>query len=283
MDSTPTWLDSAREVTASVFASLAGILPSLLLALAVLVVGWLLARVGRKLVGRLTQSANRLLDRLFQRGQLSGARLSTAASRTLGELVFWMILVIAVLLAASTAGFGKIMPWLSQLVSHLPHLIAGFAIILVGFIISLLVRERSIVSARNADIASGETIGRLAQLGVLSITLIFGLDQMGVDVTILIVLTATALAGLLAGLLVAFGLGARDHVSNLIAARNARNALSAGLHIRIGDLEGHILDITPTQITLDTPDGKLLVPAQLAEREPILIITETPKGEADHG
>ena len=69
MESTPTWLDSIREVTASVFVSLAGILPSLLLALAVLVAGWLLARVGRKLVGRLTQSANRLLDRLFQRGR----------------------------------------------------------------------------------------------------------------------------------------------------------------------------------------------------------------------
>ena len=283
MDSTPTWLDSTREVTASAFAGLAGILPSLLLALAVLAVGWLLARVSRKLVGRLAQSTNRLLDRLFQRGQLSGARLSAAASRMLGELVFWMILVIAVVLAASTAGFGKVMPWLSQLVSHLPHLRAGFAIILAGFILSLLVRERSMRSVRNADIASGETIGRLAQLGVLSITLIFGLDQMGVDVTVLIVLTATALAGLLAGLLGSCGRGARDHVSNLIASRNARNALSAGLHIRIGDLEGHILDITPTRITLDTPDGKLLVPAQLAEREPILIITETPEGEADHG
>jgi hypothetical protein len=90
---------------------------------------------------------------------------------------------------------------------------------------------------------------------------------------------AVIVGGVVIGLSGAYALGARQFVGNLIGARSARHALGAGLRVRIGDVEGIVLEITATHIALDTAAGKLLVPARVIDEQQILIITDTVEEE----
>lgn len=56
-----------------------------------------------------------------------------------------------------------------------------------------------------------------------------------------------------------------------MSARAGLKHLRRGLKIRIDALEGEILEITSTQIVLDTPSGRVLVPARRAAAAEILI------------
>jgi small-conductance mechanosensitive channel len=264
--------ESLLSVASDSLSSAVSYIPSLLAAILVVIVGWIIARIARGAARRISNSVNRLLDRFFRRGTLSHARLSPSAMVILGEIAFWAILFLAATVAARVAGFTALSGWLNQIVTRLPNLLVGAAIIVVGYVVSILVGEQVAATARAANVSQSTLIGRLAQAAIFVTTLIIGLDQIGIDVTFLIALFAVGVGAIFLGFSIAFGLGARDYVSNLIGARIARRELKIGQSVRIGDIEGEILDITSTQIALETAHGKTLVPAHLAEKQSIVIV-----------
>jgi cytochrome c biogenesis protein CcdA len=260
-----------QAVTNALQAVLDG-LPALLAAAAIVFAGWLLARLARRAARHLAGGANRLLERTLRRGTAATARLSPAFISLTGELAFWLVLVFAVIVAASVAGLGGLGESLNNIVRHLPNMIVGAAIIVVGYFLSVYLRELVSSSAESGQGAAATVLGRLAQGAALAVAIIIGLDQAGVDVAVLLILFAIGLGGTVAAVVLAFGLGARDHVGNLIGARNARDVIHPGVRLRIGEVEGEVIELSHTHVALDTSDGKLLVPARALERERVLII-----------
>jgi hypothetical protein len=190
----------------------------------------------------------------------------------LGENAFWLIVLVTVTIASGVAGLSAISEWLDRITAHLPSLIAGVTIVVVGYFLGVYVREQVAPQTTARTSRQSLFLGRVAQGFVVSTALIVGLDQIGIDVALLIALWVACVAALLIGLAVAFALGARSHVSNLIGVRAARRHISAGVRIRINEIEGEILEITPTQIALDTDQGKTLVPGRFIDEHLITIM-----------
>ena len=109
--------------------------------------------------------------------------------------------------------------------------------------------------------------------------MIVGVDQIGVDITVVVTALAIVLACLLGGLSIAFGLGARSYVSNLIGAHYLGREYQEGERIRINKIEGTILEITSVAVILETNEGRLTVPARLFSDEAVLLISR----ERRHG
>ena len=81
------------------------------------------------------------------------------------------------------------------------------------------------------------------------------------------------LATMLSGLALAFGLGARNHVSNIIAANQLRTIYQVGDKIKVDEIEGRIIDMTVSRIMVETENGIADIPAKLID-EKITLITE---------
>jgi small-conductance mechanosensitive channel len=60
----------------------------------------------------------------------------------------------------------------------------------------------------------------------------------------------------------AFGLGSRTAVSNIIAAHYLRQIYRVGHTVKVGNVHGKILEITPTAVIIEESDGRVLVPAK---------------------
>jgi len=272
MESTTSWIGSFLDAVWDQIRVGVDYLPSLLAAILILVLGWALARLARSAVQRLALASNRFLDRAFPRGVLTEARVSSLAATLFGEVVFWAIALITVTVASGVAGLSAISEWLDRITTHLPSLIAGVAIVVVGYFLSVYVREQVAPQPTSGRSVQRILLARVAQGFVLSTALIVGLDQIGIDVLLLIALSVAFVASLLIGLAVAFASGARGHVSNLIGVRAVRRHLSPGLRVRIDGIEGEILEITPTQLALNTDEGKTLVPGRFVDEQVITIV-----------
>jgi len=283
MANAPDYLTSIQDAVVASFADVTAFLPVLTAAVLILLAGWLLARFVRGAVRRVSDNANSLLDRLFDRPASPGARVSRAASAVLGEVAFWFVMFLAAAVAVRVTGFTAVSDWLGQIVVQLPNLVIGVAIIVVGYVVSVALGEQVAAAARAAKSSQSLILGRLAQGAVFVTTMIAGLGQIGIDVTLLVALFVAAAGAISAGFAIAFGLGARDFVSDLISARNIRREVKPGLAVGIGDVEGRVLEITTTHIALDTPRGKTLVPARLAAAGHIVILDFMAETEADRG
>jgi hypothetical protein len=64
------------------------------------------------------------------------------------------------------------------------------------------------------------------------------------------------------GVALAFGLGARTAVSNIIGSHYMRQLVRVGQTVRLGAVQGEIEAITPTSIVLRSAEGRVIVPAK---------------------
>lgn len=235
-----------------------------LAAVIVLVVGVFLAKIGEILVRRLLGMADRLVSRY---GSRERQLVSPVFQQGFALLVFVTILVLAVIVAVRLLDIPQLAEWLESALAYLPRFILGLFIIGIGNVLGALSRSLSAGVLAQGD--SNALLPRLVHAGVMAVAVITGLQQMGIDISFITQLSLIVLASLLGGLSIAFALGARQYVANLMAQSEiARYAV--GDRLRIDGDEGVIIDIHRTGLTLETQAGLVAIPAARLANGPVL-------------
>ena len=249
-------------------------MPSILGALLLLVAGWLIARLVHLLTIKLLDIVNRFLERVLTGRTRAVVRFSSGITRLVAGVLFWITLFIFTTAAMRIAGLTGVASWLEQIVVYLPSVMSGGIIILVGYILSSLVKDTVLTAAQTAELNEAELIARLAQSATFISALIIGMNQLGVDVSFLTIMLGVSTASLLIGFAIAFGLGAKTLVSNLIAAYYIRELLEPGQKIRIGDVEGTVLEVSSTTIIIDTVAGRTSIPTKRYQEETVTVLMD---------
>lgn len=274
MDGFAAVLDRVRTAAADAGRSFLANLPDLLAALALLLIGWLVASLLRRLIISLGMRLNRGLDRVLRDQRI---RLSATQLRLLSSLVFWIVVFGFITAAAEVANFETLSGWLEAVIAYLPKLLLGVLIIVAGYLLSSIVRSLVSDALDSAGVAQRALIGRLAQAATFLAALAIGIEQMGIDVTFLTTVIAIVLGTVLAAFALAFGMGARQLVANLIAAHSLQRRLSVGHRARIGGIEGEILELTATGVILATAEGRVNVPASRFDEEASVLLSPDPR------
>ncbi len=248
------------------------LLPNLLAAVALLVVGWLAARLLRLLAIRASRMLESLLARIAGPAGAERPRFGRS-SEVLGAVVFWLVLLVFVSAAAQVLGLRTFTDWLARLLDYLPTLAAGLLIVIFGYILAGFVAD--LVRATTVRLAPAQrnALARIAQGATLVMAILVGADQVGIRVTWLAILAAIAIGSLLGGVTLSVSLGARGYVANLIGAHYLRQAFRVGERVRVAGFEGRILEVTPTSLVLETAGGRVSLPGRVYHEEPIVLLT----------
>lgn len=264
MDTTA-WLKAFRTEFTDLFFQVATYLPRLLLAIAVMVLGWLVARLVRALSVRLLLGLDLLWQRLVSHKGLERLQPRLPPARIAGEFLFWFVVLFFMAGAASILGLGTFVAWISKLTTYIPILLTGLLIIIAGIILSSLLRELVVSGAERAGIQRGDLLGRLAQIAVLLTATAIGVDQIGINISFLSIIVGIALAATFGSVALAFGIGAQTYMSNVIAGHQLKQIYHIGDRLRIGGVEGTIIELSSTKVILGTDKGRVIIPARLFE------------------
>ena len=247
-------------------------LPEVLAALLITLAGWLIGRWLRRVTVSLGERIYRRLDRSDRAPDQEIVRRSPIMLRLIGNLVLWSTVVLFATVALDVAGLDPVVTWLRRLVRYLPNFLVGLFIIIAGYLVSGVVRAFVSDALTTAKVPQGPMLGRVAQLVAIVAAVVIGIDQMGVEVDLITTVISIVLASFLAGMSLAFGLGARTLVANLVGAHHARRYVRLGERARVGDLTGEVIELTPTGIVLASEQGRVHVPAARFHEEPLLVI-----------
>ena len=247
-------------------------IPRLLTAAIVLLIGWLIARLLKAIIVRLVRGLDNLWRKFIVRKELAEVQNRYPPTKVIGEISFWLIILFFASMAADILGLTAFVSWISQVVSFFPLLIAGLVIIVAGIILSSLVRDLVASAASSAGAAQAELLGRITQVIILITATVIGVDQVGIDITFLSIIAAILLSTTLGAVAIAFGIGAKKHVENIISGHNVRRRYRFGDTIRIRDIEGKIVKIGSTGIIIDTADGQVSIPAGIFDTETAVLI-----------
>lgn len=206
--------DSLRAL----YARFIEFLPSFLVAVIILVVGWVVVIFIAGLVKQILHSIK--LDEVGDRlglDQISARTgIKMSVSGTVAWLVKWFLLLAIFLAASDILGLPKVSDFLNSVLLYIPDVLAAAAILLIGSMaanfLSKLVRH----SVQAAGLASSDMLAALIQWSVMVFTLLAALEQLQIAKEFI----ATLYTGIIAMLAIAgglaFGLGGRDHANKVL-------------------------------------------------------------------
>lgn len=247
-------------------------LPQLVGAIALLILGWFAARALRALTIKIARSFDRLSNFLGLGNIISTTRISESVVSILGNVIFWLVILIFLTAATNLLGLTLFSGWLDSMIGHLPKLLSGGLIIFAGVVFGNLVNDTVRTAGQAMPPRQRALLARGAQVFTVATMIVIGVDQIGIDITILITVMAIAVGALLGGVAIAFSLGSRTLVSNLIGARYLNKDYRIGETIRIGQVEGTILEVSPVAVVLETDEGRMTVPAKTFSEEASLLL-----------
>lgn len=235
--------------------TLTHLLPRLVLGVVVTVVLLLAA----KLVRHLTAMACRhgQVDRLSASLGLEGlvARLGVRqpASTWIPGLVYAGTLLLFAQTGATILGLTPIADSIRALFSYVPSILAAVAVLLAGSAAAAFAGQAVRHTAEDSGIDLAPTLGSLTSTLVLLVTGIMALSQLRIDTDTIRIVTVCVLGGIALAFGLSLGLGSRDITRNMIAGFYARKVLRPGDIVRVGEHEGVLVTITPTQTVIALP------------------------------
>ena len=271
-----TILESFRQLLTDSFGeflqTLAAWLPNLIITLLILVSGWLFASIIRGLIVRFGGGIDRLSAKL-RHHPAARTNSGRTASGLIASTAYWLVLIFFIAAGVKPLGLPGLADWISHFILFLPKLLVGLVIVVGGFFLAGLAQEmvRSAVQVRSEE--SAEALSLATRGLVIAFAIILGVSQLGLDITLLVNVATIAAAAIFGGLGLAFGLGARAHVSNVLASQHLRKIYRVGQRVRIADIEGEILELTATAVLLNTAEGQARIPAKVFNDQAAVLIT----------
>src|ERR671910_1426514 len=187
-------------------------IPQLIGAIVILVIGYIVARVLKAVVARVLQAIG--FDNWMERGGIKQffdrAQTRETPATVLGKLVFWLVFIIAITMAADALGIRQVSEVLGQLIAYIPSVIAAILILVLAALLA------NFLAGVVRGATGSDLLANIARYAIIVYAAFAALTELGIAVqltapTFLIILGAVALAAA-----IAFGWGGRDVAKDII-------------------------------------------------------------------
>jgi hypothetical protein len=213
-----TWGNTIASAFQGIWSGVVGIVPNLIAAILIFIVGWIIAAFLARLVAQLIKAIK--VDQALEQAGLgavvkrAGIELNTGAF--LGGLVRWFVIVAFLVASFEVLGLNQVNVFLQNVVLlYLPQVIVSVLILLVAVVIADAMQKVVVGSAKAANIKSANFLGSVTKWAIWIFALLTTLVQLGIAVSFINTLFTGVIVALSIGFGLAFGLGGQD------AARSA--------------------------------------------------------------
>jgi len=192
-------------------------LPRLLLAIIILIIGWVFAKAVRFAIVKALRAINFSvvtekagIDQFLKQG---GADIDTV--RVLGSLSYWLVILAAVMVASNSLDLAYVTDLVGRVVLFVPKVMFAVVILVFGAYFARFVGSALTRYLHDIRVGEASLIGRLALYAIMVFVIMIALDQMGLG-DIIRQAFLIIVAGIALGLALAFGLGGQKRAAELI-------------------------------------------------------------------
>jgi small-conductance mechanosensitive channel len=249
-------LNAFANLGASVFAAMPKVAVGLLLLILGLFVAKLIEVILRTMLVRVR------FDKLVEKAGIDKALqrigLRQQLNLFLPKLVYFLVLFLLARTASDALGLVAISNAIGAFFAYLPNLIAALLLLILGTTVGQFAGQMVTQAAESAGVDSAAALGKLVSALIVFIVAMMAIGQLKIDTEMVRIVTSFLLgAGALAfGL--AFGMGTREIVRNIVTGFYVRKVLVIGKTVEIAGQGGVLAAITATHAILES-DGQNII------------------------
>ena len=264
MNTLQQWEEMLSTSLATFSQRIFNVLPNVIGAVFLLLVGWLIAKGVSVAIRKLLQSKTmaRLTERLNRLSLLQRSDLSLDSVHIISRFVYWIILLIFFVAASETLGWTAVSRTLNNLINYLPALLSAIIILLIGLYLAQTVRAIIRAALHSLRVGAAQLISSLAFYLLATIVVLTALEQAGVDTSIITANLTLIVGAVVGAFAISFAIASRHILENILASFYGRKNFAVGDTIRLNTVEGTIVRIDGVSLVVKTKDAEVVLPAQ---------------------
>ena len=214
----PEQLTSALEFFRTAWSQLSVVFPKVATALLLLIAGWLVAKLIRKLLIRLMKFVR--LDIAAEKAGIEDFLLQGDVKYTtvtiLANVIYWFVMFSVMLAVVNSLGLHTADELFAKIILYIPNVIVALLVLMFGSLLAKFFRGITFTYLSNIGISGAEFVSHVAQWALLLFVVSVALEQLSIGGQILVSAFQIAFGALCLALALAFGLGGRDWAAHVL-------------------------------------------------------------------
>lgn len=200
------------------WSQIATFFPKLLAVIVILFFGWICAKlacIGVKRVLEFTQF-DKFADRSGLEAFLQHSEFDLTLSGIIGQVVYWLVILLFVITGANTLGLNEVASMLHQLANYLPKIIVAILVMIFGTLLARFINRLVFAWLHGIKFEGALAISTSAEYGIQIFALFVALEQLDIGTQLLVSLFVIIFGAIFLALAIAFGLGGKDWAAKII-------------------------------------------------------------------
>jgi hypothetical protein len=172
----------------------------------------------------------------------------------LPRLVYFLVIFLLARTATDALGLAAISNAIGAFFDYLPNIVAALLLLILGSTVGQFAGQTVTQSAESSGIDFAPALGKLVSGLILFVVAMMAIGQLKIDTEMVRIVTSFILGGAAIAFGLAFGLGTRDVVRNMVAGFYARKFLEVGKNLEVAGQSGVLRAITATHTIMES-DG----------------------------
>jgi len=247
-------------------------IPKLILVLIILLVFWMVAKLAKTGLSKALKLIK--LDEMFEKIELSPILSQIgikSATNFFGAILYWTLMFMGFLVIAEVINMPTLTSGLAAVMGYLPKLLIALVIMVLGMFLANMIKGVVYSATHSIGLKGAKVISNIIYYVLFIFIAITAINQTGVDTSIITQNVTLIFGAMLLAFGISYGIASRQIMSNMLSSFYRKDKFKIGMHIKIKDVEGKIVDIDSLSITIDTGEKNVVLPTSLLVEEQIEI------------
>jgi hypothetical protein len=260
-------------------SNFASVIPNLLGAIAIFVIGLIVSRLTAKFIRRLLIKigADRLAERLNSIEIVSKSSINIVPSVLLSKIVYYFLFFIFLVAATDVLNLAFISTLMGDILNYVPIVISALIMLVIGLLISDFMKNIVRTACESLAIPAAGLIANIVFYFLFLNVVMIALSQAKIDTGFIQDNLSIILGGIVLAFAIGYGFASRNIVANFLASFYNKGKIRIGDVIEMDGIKGEIITMDNATITVRAEDRLVLFPMNKLTSEHVAIIKQAPR------
>ncbi len=275
-------MESILEALQAQVVLLFAVVPAILKALIIIIIGYVLARVVRNLLLRLLSAVgiDKLADKLMDIELFKNSNFSLVPSVLISKAAYYFILIIFVMAAVEAMGLQIISDLLNDLITYIPNGVTALLVLVLGIVLADAIKKVVYETCRSLNISAGNLIANVVFYFILLNIVLIALRQAQLQTRFMEQNMTVILGGVAGAFAIGYGLASRHVMGSLLASFYNRGRLKVGDEVTVDGMRGEIIMMSNSDLILRAEESEYIIPFSKLTSESVQVHSRRDMGPA---
>jgi len=264
-----------------VAGKLLDVLPNLIGALLVLFLGWFFAKIFSNIVEKVLKALRLdvFAERINKIDMLQGSNIEVKPSQVISRILYYIIMLIVVAVAADLMALKILSNQVESLIEYIPNLITAGLIMVLGLLLSNMIKELLNTTFKSLGMTSGSLISNIIFYFLFITISLTALKQALIETQFIETNITIIIAGIMLAFAIGYGYASRSVMANFLGSLYSKSKFRIGETIQVKETKGVVIAIDSTSMILRTAnDKRVVIPLSVLTLEEVQIFENWDEG-----